>query len=568
MLTVDTIVGNGNTKVSFPAGIDVGGEGLITPDDYRTSRGQLDPRNNVGIAGFATQQSAFYLIRDSFGDGVGASDYKKSTGWMTMRSLMNANDRGVGNERGYGYHTNLNWNTAVDSGFFSHTGTIVDEGVVRTRLQLNVGQTLTCRGVAADYIDLQVIGAGTTTATVEARRNGVLYRTITIGNTPVLATTFTGAKVRDDNVLTKETDEITFTVTEGTVKVRGVLAWRTAGFAPAAFLATRGGTTYHHYISSEALDEIAYDCTFARPPGNQVVVGLGLGTNSIFNPGEFDTPSEMLADVELIRIGLVARIPGVKFVIQVPANRGNNWPSICPKPPAEGGGFYTWEEYRDAILAYAYARGMGIVRHDLSVLGTRNDAYFVGDGLHLNNAGHLVDAMNWCETLGIPFNDSYKPAAVTYSLPAELSAAIAAGGAGSEGVWTPVLHTANGDATAYGQRQGSWVRDAQGWVTATFTVVGTWAGATPPAGAGSEVQVKGLPFTPQANKDGSGWIGYIMNAPLPAGTAQVGAAITTAGDINIVCTMTAGGPFQYIGANTIPDAPGITICGGVRFKPN
>lgn len=562
-LRVTRIINPAGGKVQFPDGLDVGGEGLIQPADYRVSRGQFDPRNNTAVIGIATAQSSWFLLRDSYGDGVGASEYALSCGWMFCRSMVNANDGGYGKERGYGYHSNLNWDTAVASGFFEHNGTIIDEGIVRTRLVLINGQSLTVKGVATDFADLQVVGVGAGNATVEVRRNGVLARTITIGNTPVMASTFTGQKVRDDGVLTADSDLLTFNVTAGTIKVRCPITWRQAGFSPAGYFASRGGTTYSDYTSEAALDEIAYDLNFARPPGTMKVLGLGLGTNSMCNPAKFQTPAQMLASVDLMRVGLAGRVVGIQFAIHVPARPTASWTQWCPK---EGGGVYTWEEYRDAILAYAYQYSFAIVRHDLSPLADGNPAYFVGDGLHLNNAGHRIDAQNWCDTFGVPFNPSMKAASVPFSPPAELAALIDAAGGGTEGVWAPVAQTPEGDlATAYGVRNGTWTKDAQGWVTAMWDVVATFDGAVP--AAGRVIQIGGLNMPPLSNYEGSGWISFMQGMPLPAGTVGVGAGMTGSGRINIICSKLDGSDFAnpvVAGAST---APGFRISGGVRFKP-
>jgi hypothetical protein len=537
-------------KVDFPDGITVGGDGLVTPNDYKKSVGLQDARNNNSVVGIAQEQCSILTIRDSFGDGVGASEYIKSCGWMFSRSLCNANDGGFGNERGYGYHSTLNWTNLLSTNMFDSTGDVVEEGVILSQLRLSAGQTLTITGFALDYLDFMVNGKGVA-STLEFRRNGSLYRTKSVGAGTGFATTFDGTKVRSDGMLSADSDVFVITCTSGSIQLICALQWRTAGYSPAIYHASRGGTTYSDYVSAAALDEMANILKFARD-GQVKVLNLGLGTNSIYNPSKYQTPTEMLTSIVAIIQGMNARAGGVKYVLHVPAKAGTVWPYICPG--------FTWEDYRDALIDFAFANGIALVRHDLSVLGTGDAAYLSNDGLHLNNYGHSVDHANWCETYAVPPDSSMRGPGVAYSLPADLG--VAAGGAA--GVWTPVFTTSNGNAAAYGIRNAAWTKDAQGWVTATWDVVGNFAGAVPPAS--SFLQISGLPFTPQANYEGSGWVSFVTGAALPAGTVNIGAAVTGTGVINVACTLAAGGQFGYIDASTTDTAQGVRINGGVRFK--
>jgi hypothetical protein len=566
-LLVNAIKGvSDGTSVDFPNGATVGGQPItsgVSANAFKQSIGSRDSVNNNGVRGIAGEQCSWVMIGDSFRDGVGASAFTKSTGWMMGRSIFNANDFGYPNERGYGYHSTVNWSSALQSGLFTTTGNIVDKGVVHSQLRLATNESLSMTGVAVDFADLIIDGTGTA-ATIAVTLNNVNVRTINIGTATGLASTFTGETVKSNSTLTAETDVIKFTVTSGSVDITTALAWRRAGYSPVGYVASLGGTTYSDYTNSAALDEIAFYLNFARTGFSKYLM-LALGTNSIYNPNKYQSPAQMIASIEAIRVGIINRCIGVKFIIHVPAKAGPAWTNIV-------GGF-TWENFRDALVDYCYSKDIALVRHDRSILGTGDAQYYIGDGLHPNDAGHAVDCANWLETLGVPFNPVIKAPSVVFSMPAELRAAIdaaaASGGGGdsetSSGNWVPTAITSNGNATAYGQREGSWVKDAQGWATATFTVVASW-GETPPA-AGSLIQIDGLGMIPQSNFTGSGGISYVYGVTIPTGVFHIGCAITGTGAINVLLSTLTGAAPGYLDAHDTTPI-GVTICGWVRFKPN
>lgn len=468
--------------------------------DYTRLNGTLDPRNNNSVAGMATTQCSWVGIFDSFGDAVGATSYREGCAWKIGRSLCNANDNGVGGERGFGYHSIVNWNTALASGLFTTTGTVVDRGMVRTQLRLNAGQSVTMTGVAIDYADLVYDAAGGS-GTITIARNGVTARTVAFSGTGPAAT-FDGTTITS-GVLTAESDTITFTAS-ATVYIMTVHAWRRAGNSPIGYMATLGGTGYQDYTSTAALDEIAFYLNYGRT-GAPKYLFLALGTNNIYNSGKALGPADMLAQVLLIIEGINSRVSGTKFIMQVPAKAGDDWPFITPG--------FTYEDYVEASVNFAATYDIALARHDQTVLGTGDTEFLDPDQLHLRNAGHQVYAKTWCDTLGVPFNDSIKARTVAYSIPADIAAAA---GNVTEADWLPQLFGTGGAGSfTYAIQKGHITQIGTTYIITFDLQIASVVSA--PAG---DTAITGMGVGP-AEPSGSGSISLYSGLTLLSGYTQV-----------------------------------------------
>jgi lysophospholipase L1-like esterase len=369
-----------------------------------------DPFNANGFSSVATNQCSFVLLGDSISEGVGATNYTLGCSWLAARSLLNAGDLGWPNDRTYGYHSIVNMGNALTSGLLSSTGSIVATGVVGSRVSLAAGQVLTLTGVSVDFADL-VYDASASTGSVQVNLNGVLVATKTISGTGLQNTFPTQVSgLSGQNVLTAESDVITFTSVSGTVVITEVLAWRNSYISPAVHVIAKSGTAYQDYTSAGQMDEISYYLNLYRSSDANYLL-LNLGTNNIYNATKSLTPSAMVAQISTLISGINSRCASVRCAIAVPPRAyETTWPVIA--------GGYTYFDYVDAIVAFAKANGHALVRHDKSILGQGLNAFYA-DGVHPNNTGHQIAARNICDLLEVPVNGNVKGSYGYISVPAE-----------------------------------------------------------------------------------------------------------------------------------------------------
>lgn len=344
----------------------------------------VDADHNSGYLGLLRFSSSAMILGDSITEGVGAT-YATGYALQAARSIANALDNGLQNDRGLGWHVDLNQANAQHSGYTTN-GTAAAAGMLQARITLAAGQsiTITQREFTSVYV---VYNGAASTGSLVIAKNGQTLSTQAVSGAGLNAT---GVVVSAWD----ESDNLTVTASGGTVQVCGVHTLKTAAGGCLLYVAGKSGYSYQDFHSAEAKDEIAYYLNFLRT-GNEKLLILNMGTNSIYNAGRARTPAGMVADIQNVITGINARCTNVKYVISVPpkANEGTF--------PIQSGGF-TYQDYVDAITNMAKAGGHGLLRHDQTILSRQTSFY--SDGVHPTAYGHRIMAGTLCKEIGIDFN--------------------------------------------------------------------------------------------------------------------------------------------------------------------
>ena len=406
LLAADLLETTGSATIRHSTGL------TVKQEIDKLHRGD-DSLNDNSMSSAFSNYDSILLLGDSITEGVGAGTYTESCAWLAGRSIINATDYGWPNVQSYGYHGIINMSNALATGLLSTTGSLSATGVVSSRLSLAAGQTLTLTGVSVDFADL-IYDASVSTGAIEVRLNGTLIDTNPVAGVGLQTTFPTNiSTLSASGALTKESDVITFTSVGGTIVVTDVLHIRNSYASPFVYVAAKSGTAYQDYTSSTSLDELAYYLNLFRTANKKFVL-LNLGTNNIYSPDKALTPASMIAQIALVIVGLTTRCTDLSVAIAVPPKAYEaTWPVILSG--------YTYEDYVDAIVAYATTNNYALIRHDQSVLGDGTAAFY-SDGVHPNSTGHTVAARNICRTLGIPVTGYIKNAYNTASPPAEVTA--------------------------------------------------------------------------------------------------------------------------------------------------
>jgi lysophospholipase L1-like esterase len=369
--------------------------------DSETLAEHLDrqsPRYEVdtGAQGLFMAKSAVLILGDSITAGSGASSYPVSYSYLVARSIWAAVDGGYGADPGYGYQTTINMANAVSEGNISTTGSFTSAGVVSSRLMLAAGQSLTVTGRAVRYGDV-IYDADASSGNLVIALNGTTISTESVSGTGLQHTFPTSLH----SVETLETDTLTFTASGGTWVICGLFTLKESTRSPTVYVVGKSGTAYQDYNTATPLAELAYYLNLFRTSDPKLVV-LNLGTNNLYNAGKSKTPAQMVTEIGALITGLNALATNILYAIAVPPKANEaTFPII-----ASG---YAYEDYVDAIVAFARTNKHALIRHDKSLLSTSTSYY--SDGVHPNTTGHRIMAKTVCDALGIALKPVQKSAA-------------------------------------------------------------------------------------------------------------------------------------------------------------
>ena len=384
------IQGVTSAELSSSNGSSMVGYGDTNVEDALRSA-ELNAKNTYnGLASSLHKETSFLLLGDSITEGYGLSDYTAGYSYQFMRSLMNASDDGFGQDPGYGYHTIVNMANQLSEPGVTTTGSLVGGGVVGSRLSLSAGQSITITGKEIAFLDFIYDGSSSSGSLVYAL-NGATVAAKAVSGAGLQSTFPTALNAAQTPIAASDT--VVVTASGGTVVITGILPYKESWTGkPLMYAVAKSGTAYQDYTSAAALDELAYYLNFARG-GKANVIILALGTNNIYNPSKALSPANTVAQITALISGLESRIGmDIYPVISIPPKATAVWPVALPG--------YTYEDYVDAISAYAESRVATLVRNDLSRLSRTH--VFYSDGVHPNDIGHNIMAQAFCEAVGIP----------------------------------------------------------------------------------------------------------------------------------------------------------------------
>ena len=375
--------------------------GLVTDigtaaDNNNTGVATLFPR---GVAsGLVTYGgTSMLVIGDSITQGTGVTQQVNSWGWLFTRSVMNHCNEGVFNDSGYGYAHYLQWLLGANLPGVTTTGTLVAAGVWGSRLQLATGQSLTMTLKEIKSFDVIYDATASAGATFQIKLNGTTISNVVVSGAGLKITAFPTI-LKANNILTRLSDVITVTCSAGTLQLCSVVEQKNSDEnACVVSMGGQSGYAYQDYTSSANMDELAFYLNNPVNGANKILV-CQLGTNNLYNAGKALSPTAMIAQIQTLLTGMNTRCTNLQFAISVPPKSlESTFPLIL--------GTFKYEDYVRAIVAFAVANNVTLLRNDLSVLNT---GVYYADGLHPNDAGASIMAGVATKTFGIKFDPWFK----------------------------------------------------------------------------------------------------------------------------------------------------------------
>lgn len=320
-------------------------------------------------------------ISDSFGDGVGAN-YENRL-FRVFEAALN-----FSNVRGFGYMTDTRITDLVNvagSGVITN-GVKASAGALESRVILTSGQYIELTGFEANYFDIWYDGSETT-GDINIELNGEVQRNFVTQKTPGIKSTFEAALFPSG---TYKTDKVRFVATGGTVYVTALMPLRGPTSGPWVCKISHGGWSFKSYDSQAVVDEIASYSSFLAA---YTLYPILLGTNSIYNPSEAQTPSEMTLSLQGLISKLQSKTPSCGFIIGCPPRADESiWPVI------KAG--FSHSDYVQAIVSFCESNHIQCIRFDKLGLYEKG---LLSDGVHPNDYGHILCAKTLCDSLCIPF---------------------------------------------------------------------------------------------------------------------------------------------------------------------
>ena len=391
LLRSDLAATDGATRVGY--GAETVAEKL---DNLTYGQGREQMFTNPSMFSGFNVGTSVLLLGDSNSEGFGSgAGFAGGLAGRTIRSIMNANDNGIDQDRGYMYESNLQLDSYLTPSYgFSGNGSFITGGPVDSRFQLDVGEylELTGREIAQGQLWYDpALSSGDFTVTVD----GVTATTHTVGaggTTGSFALATGGEYISPASI-------VRVTSTTGTKVITTVQFVRKAGaIAPLVYAAPKGGRGFSDFSAPAVVSELAAIVNSSSPTNRKLCMVL-LGTNNMVAAvGKQRTPAGYISELNDLVVAYRAALGGdevCSFLLWVP-----------PKPQiALPLGDY--QEYVDAIVSYCAADPrIACVRMDKTVLD--NVAFYAaGDPLHLNEVGHTIAAHTLCRALGVTVNSHY-----------------------------------------------------------------------------------------------------------------------------------------------------------------
>lgn len=336
---------------------------------------------NIDLFGRLYARNNIVVIGDSITAGVGASI--PSWGWASLFGLSVANYY----SQGYRYPLLRNAGLNIDS-IYTHSGTVGSAGLPGESISLvGPGQTIAfyaseCIGVLG-YAE---VAAGTASS-IQLSVNGTVVATQALSGSvqEFFLTLPKGRNWTSADIVTVNSPSGTLVLTGVTCVRYGNCVVKSVNSSPLVITNGKSGESFEFYRTF--ISQTAAMSTSFSGVGTSVYI-IALGTNSIYNPVQAQTPAAYVASMLGLESQLKALNPNITVVFTIPPQANETmWPVILTA--------YTYQDYVDAIRAAVSA-------HKLIDLNIPDLPY--SDGVHPDVVGHSAIARRVCEALGVPYN--------------------------------------------------------------------------------------------------------------------------------------------------------------------
>ena len=365
----------------------------------RSSNDEFAPMDCISGGSAAISSGGGVLILgDSNTQGYGSNDtaaesYGTGFAARLAKSIFRATDLGVGDDRGYRYETVLSMSSALSVGGVTTTGSIQSSGgAVDSFLTLAAGQYIQITGREIAYSDVYYTAG---TGALEFYLNGVLFATKSLTTGPLLYSTFP-TKIKPDNSHTRDTDVIKIIAT-ATVNITGLLTLRASSATHGCHVVVAGksGWEFDAFRNASRAQNISEHMNKIKGAGENILVVIALGTNTIYNPSYATTPSGYIARLaDLIDKYALYLSGDARFVVEIPPQSGSLFGT------ATGDAYL---EYVSSIINFCDSNGHKAIRLDKSTVNN-NDEYLFDNGVHFSNVGADIVAREFCDALDIDYN--------------------------------------------------------------------------------------------------------------------------------------------------------------------
>lgn len=330
--------------------------------------GRLYVRNNI------------VLIGDSITAGVGASVPEFAYASLLGQSMANYY------RDGYSYP--LLRNSGPASYIWSHNGTPSAVGLSADSVSLNgPGQyvgLLPSEGVGV--VAFVEVVAGTATS-IQLIINGVV-----VANSALSGTVYEAFLTIPNGVSWTSADDVRITSPSGTLVLSGVTVLRygnsvvnAVDTSPLMITCGKSGISFEYFRANKALTAAMANSFSGSGPSTYIIA---LGTNSIYNAGEAQTPADYVTSMIGLKDDLQALDSEIQVLFTIPPQADEAiWPVQKPG--------FTYFDYVDAIKN-------AVPSSKLIDLNIPFLPY--ADGVHPDASGHIGIARRISEALGIPFN--------------------------------------------------------------------------------------------------------------------------------------------------------------------
>lgn len=345
------------------------------------SKTAVDPANaNLNAFGRLYTRNNIVLLGDSITAGVGASVQR-----FAYASLLG---QAIANYYKDGYSYPLLRNVGPSNYIWTHNGTASSVGLSADSVSLNgpsqyIG-LLPSEGVG--IVAFVEVLAGTATV-IQLIVNGSVVSSATLSGS-----VYEAFLTLPNGVSWTSSDDVRVTSPTGTLVISGVTPLRygnsvvnAVNTSPLMITCGRSGKSFEYFRANKALSA-SMASSFSGSGTSSYIIALG--TNSIYNPDEAQTPSAYVSSMLGLESDLKSLDADINVIFTIPPQADESiWPVAKPG--------YTYFDYVDAIKD-------AIPAHKLIDLNVPALPYV--DGAHPNDVGHIALARRIAEALGVPFN--------------------------------------------------------------------------------------------------------------------------------------------------------------------
>ena len=369
------------------SGASMIGRGSSTVDEDLTEIERSPTKNAVSPAN--ANLSAFdrlyvrnniVVIGDSITAGVGASVPQFGYAGLLGQALANLF------QDGYGYP--IVRNNGPASYLWTHNGEAGNAGLSGSSISLNgPAQYIRIKPSEGVGVVAYVEVLASTATTIQLEVNGVVVATAALSGA-----VFKAFLQLQKGVSWTSADDVRVTCPSGTLVVSGVAPVRygnavilAVDTSPLVITCGASGQSFEYFRTNKA-QAAAMSSDFSGSGASTYIIALG--TNSIYNSVQAQTPAQYVASMLGLEADLVALNPNIGVIFTIPPQANESiWPVIKPG--------VTYTDYVEAIRAAIPPSKL----IDLNVY-----AIPYADGVHPTDVGHIAIARRICDEIGVPFD--------------------------------------------------------------------------------------------------------------------------------------------------------------------